>query len=84
MLALPRYHGLTSPARGKSNSSAQKILFAILVVVSFAFGAAPFAAAAIRCVTFGSREPLPNIVVIFMDDMGYADIGPFGGNRNSH
>jgi len=22
----------------------------------------------------------PNIVVIFMDDMGYADIGPFGGN----
>lgn len=24
-------------------------------------------------------EP-PNVVVIYMDDMGYADIGPFGGN----
>ena len=22
----------------------------------------------------------PNVVVIFIDDMGYADIGPFGGN----
>ena len=25
-----------------------------------------------------SREKLPNFVVIFMDDMAYADIGPFG------
>ncbi len=25
-----------------------------------------------------AREGPPNIVVIFMDDMGYADIGPFG------
>lgn len=24
--------------------------------------------------------PTPNIVIIFMDDMGYADIGPFGGD----
>ena len=23
---------------------------------------------------------LPNVVVIFIDDMGYADIGPFGAN----
>ena len=22
----------------------------------------------------------PNIVIIYIDDMGYADIGPFGGN----
>ncbi len=51
------------------------------MVVSFAFGAAPFAAAADSAVPrSGSREPLPNIVVIFIDDMGYADIGPFGGN----
>ncbi len=28
-----------------------------------------------------SAQPTPNIVVIFMDDMGYADIGPFGGDR---
>ena len=26
----------------------------------------------------GAEERSPNIVVIFMDDMGYADIGPFG------
>ena len=25
-----------------------------------------------------AAERSPNIVVIFMDDMGYADIGPFG------
>lgn len=24
----------------------------------------------------------PNVVIIFMDDMGYADIGPFGGDRS--
>ena len=27
-------------------------------------------------------EKTPNIVVIFMDDMGYADIGPFGGDKS--
>ena len=27
-----------------------------------------------------ARKGPPNIVVIFMDDMGYADIGPFGSN----
>ena len=26
-----------------------------------------------------AAEKPPNIVVIFIDDMGYADIGPFGG-----
>ncbi len=26
----------------------------------------------------GAAERLPNFVIIFIDDMGYADIGPFG------
>ena len=26
-----------------------------------------------------SQQRLPNLVVIFIDDMAYADIGPFGG-----
>lgn len=26
-------------------------------------------------------QSTPNVVVIFMDDMGYADIGPFGGDK---
>lgn len=28
--------------------------------------------------TFAQGEKLPNVVVMFIDDMGYADIGPFG------
>lgn len=28
------------------------------------------------------NQATPNIVVIFMDDMGYADIGPFGGDKS--
>jgi arylsulfatase A-like enzyme len=28
----------------------------------------------------GDTKP-PNVVVIYIDDMGYADIGPFGGNQ---
>ena len=27
-----------------------------------------------------AQERLPNLVVIFIDDMAYADIGPFGGD----
>lgn len=30
------------------------------------------------CAAEKSTPDLPNIVVIFIDDMGYADIGPFG------
>lgn len=29
-----------------------------------------------------SARATPNIVIIFMDDMGYADIGPFGGDKS--
>src|SRR5688572_18461253 len=31
-----------------------------------------------RFVTAADRSKSPNIVVIFCDDLGYADIGPFG------
>ncbi|MCW5980495.1 MAG: sulfatase [Bryobacteraceae bacterium] len=31
----------------------------------------------------GAAEPLPNFVIIYIDDMGYADIGPFGAQGYS-
>ncbi len=39
----------------------------LLLPLWFLFAAGPLAA-----------ERPPNIVILFMDDMGYADIGPFG------
>lgn len=32
--------------------------------------------------TAASAAPKPNIVLIFIDDMGYGDIGPFGSTKN--
>ena len=39
------------------------------------------AAIALLCSCADTRTP--NIVVIFIDDMGYADIGPFGAERST-
>jgi len=38
------------------------------------------AAGALFAPTASSQDRLPNLVVIFIDDMAYADIGPFGGD----
>src|SRR4051812_30060538 len=42
-----------------------------LVAIAVPLLAAPAAAA----------EPKPNVVIIFIDDLGYADIGPFGATK---
>ncbi len=51
-------------------------LFLISVIGAGLWFAKPLSLAAEESV-----EPPPNIVVIFMDDMGYADIGPFGAEK---
>ena len=43
---------------------------------------AAFAALIACCATTEAAERPPNIVVIFIDDMGYADIGPFGARED--
>jgi hypothetical protein len=42
----------------------------ILLIGSSAWAASP------------SATPKPNIVIMFIDDMGYGDIGPFGNKVN--
>ncbi len=42
----------------------------------------PAAAAAPPATPAASIAPRPNVIIIFMDDMGYADIGPFGGDQS--
>ncbi len=45
------------------------------VILTVTFGVVP-------SVSGQSPDSTPNIVVIYMDDMGYADIGPFGGDAS--
>lgn len=45
------------------------VLFALAAVLAFGAGNAPAAA------------PKPNVVLIFIDDMGYGDVGAFGNTR---
>lgn len=47
---------------------------------SLAFYAILFAVFASSQTKVHAEPKPPNVVVIFIDDMGYADIGPFGGN----
>ena len=45
-----------------------RIMFrSVLLIVSFT-----------SCQAVVTAAGLPNFIVIYMDDMGYADIGPFG------
>lgn len=53
------------------SASMRAVLWSTVSLLTFAACEAPRAAAA------GARPP--NVVVILIDDMGYADIGPFGG-----
>ncbi len=34
-----------------------------------------------RCHAFAAAADRPNVVIIFIDDLGYADIGPFGATK---
>jgi arylsulfatase A len=62
-------------------SSRTKLMFAILVIVLLIHApTSVLSAAEPPATTTTTRAGSPNVVVIFIDDMGYADIGPFGGD----
>ena len=52
----------------------EKTLLLLVVLVAICAIAAPLAVAA--------TAAKPNIVLVFIDDMGYGDIGPFGSTKN--
>ncbi|MEJ7593133.1 MAG: sulfatase [Planctomycetaceae bacterium] len=53
----------------------------LLSCLSVCLTADVFSCAAVSAQSAATAESNPNIVIIFMDDMGYADIGPFGGDK---
>jgi len=69
MPPLPR---LAKPSRGYNWEYATMLRrwMHLLLVLWFAAGA-----------SFAAENAPPNLVVIFIDDLGYADIGPFGATR---
>ncbi|MEM9364821.1 MAG: sulfatase [Planctomycetota bacterium] len=58
---------------GKTRQAINHLLFATVA-------ASVFLCPGVGCAADSSSQRHPNVVVIFMDDMGYADIGPFGAS----
>ena len=44
--------------------------------------AAALSLSAPNCGSCAEKRPVPNLVLILIDDMGYGDIGPFGSTKN--
>ena len=63
------------------NLQRDRIMYSKLLFVTSALMAAFTCATANRADAKDEAAEPPNVVVIFMDDMGYADIGPFGATE---